>query len=422
MDIVLITDDFYPNLGGVSHTLMNLYKMVRNKGHSLHVFNPYSKGENIYKTITFLEDYTFRDLINSIRSKRFLSLLLLSFWKIFRDKKISLSHRLKIIIYFISNPRILIWVIENNIILSPYLNRINFDIFLGSNLDVLPLLFVLSRNFDKKIVILAHGIDFLIPHSIIFKSLYFKTYLIRNIEKIILSNNIMKKLIKNIHHLDENKLEVIYRGINPRESEVKETREEIRKEFNIPDNQFVLLSVGRHISRKKFDLVIKAVREIKTLRPSLNIKYFLIGEGEQTPFLRQLTKNLNLEKEVEFLGPISIEKRNKFYKLSDIFLMPVNPNRDDIEGFGIVFLEANYYRVPVIGTATGGILEAIQNKKTGFLIKPHDINDLINKILFLHDNESIKKEMGEKGYSRVINEYTWDKIVMDYIKVFKNVI
>ena len=67
MEILLITDDFYPNLGGVAHTLMNLYKYIEEKGHTLYILNPYYKSRNIFKTITFLRNYSFGDLINSIK-------------------------------------------------------------------------------------------------------------------------------------------------------------------------------------------------------------------------------------------------------------------------------------------------------------------------------------------------------------------
>jgi len=215
-------------------------------------------------------------------------------------------------------------------------------------------------------------------------------------------------------------LEISYVGLDLKELEVKKSKKEQRKEFNIPENQFILLSVGRHAPRKKFDLVIKAVSEIKKLKPSLNIKYILIGDGQETLNLKNLTKQLNLESQIEFLGSCDLEKRNKFYKLSDIFLMPVEPKKHDIEGFGIVFLEANYYKVPVLGTATGGIVKAIVDGETGLLIKPNDLNDLVEKILYLYENENVRKQMGEKGHSRVINEYSWQNIVDDYIRVFKN--
>ena len=83
-------------------------------------------------------------------------------------------------------------------------------------------------------------------------------------------------------------------------------------------------------------------------------------------------------------------------------------------------MEANYYKVPVIGTATGGIVAAIVDGETGLFIKPNDLNDLVEKILYLYENEDVRKKMGEKGHDRVINEYSWQKIVDDYIRVFKN--
>ena len=259
------------------------------------------------------------------------------------------------------------------------------------------------------------GNDFLIRNPLSLKTFYF-----RNTYKIIVINYQMKQIIKKMHQLSEHQLEIIFVGLDLKEFDVKESKKELRKEFNIPDNQLVLLSVGRHVPRKKFDLAIKAVSEIKKLKPSLNIKYVLIGDGQETLYLKNLTKQLNLENQIEFLGSCDLEKRNKFYKLSDMFLMPVETKKHDIEGFGIVFLEANYYKVPVIGTATGGIIEAIIDGETGLLIKPNDLNDLVEKILYLYENENVRKEMGEKGHNRVINEYSWQKIVEDYIRVFKN--
>ena len=253
-------------------------------------------------------------------------------------------------------------------------------------------------------------------------SLSFRTFFFRNTDRIIFSNDIMKRLIKKMHHLDETKLKVINRGINLKDSEINKSKMEIRREFNIPENLFVLLSVGRHTPRKDFALVIKAVSEIKKKRPSLNLKYFLIGRGGETPKLKKLAAELNIENEVVFIGNCENEIRNKFYKLSDVFLMPAITKKDDIEGFGIVFLESNYYKVPLIGTATGGIEAAIIDQETGFLIRQNDLKELVEKILFLYDNEDKRKEMGEKGHKIVVKEQNREKIVYDYINVFTNLI
>ena len=415
MNILLIADDFYPNFGGVANVLWNLYKYIQNKEHKLLIFNPYTKCENVYQGI-ITKNYELKDLAYFLREREFYYNVIYSFWNIIRDKHTPFSHRLKILMYLIFKPKILMKVIANVSNLLPNLKKLDFDIIVGGNSGwIFSVVFILSRIFDKKLISIAYGTDFLIRNPLSLKTFYF-----RNTDKIIVINDQMKQLIKNMHQLDENQLEIVFVGLDLNELEVKESKKELRKEFNILENQFVLLSVGRHVPRKKFDLVIKAVSEIRKLNPSLNIKYFLIGEGKETLYLKNLTKQLNLESQIEFLGSCDLEKRNKFYKLSDIFLMPVEPKKNNIEGFGIVFLEANYFKVPVIGTATGGIVAAIVNGETGLFIKPNDLNDLIEKILYLYENEDVRKKMGEKGHDRVISEFLWEKIVDDYIHVFKS--
>ncbi|HEC37024.1 hypothetical protein LCGC14_1341790 [marine sediment metagenome] len=417
MNILLITDDFYPNFGGVANVLWNLYKFFQNKEHKLLIFNPYSKFENVYKEV-IIKNYVLKDLACFLREREFYYYVIYSFWKVIKDKNTPFSHRLKILMFLIFKPKILMKVIKNVSNLIPYLKKLNFDIIVGGNSGwIFSLVYILSRFFNKKLISIAYGNDFLIRNP-----LSLKTYYFRNTDKIIVINNQMKQIIKKMHRLNEHQLEIIFVGLNLKEFDVKTSKKELRREFNIPEKQFVLLSVGRHVPRKRFDLVIKAVSVIKKLKPSLNIKYILIGAGQKTLYLKNLTKQLNLESHIEFLGSCDLEKRNKFYKLSDIFLMPVETKKDNIEGFGIVFLEANYYNVPVIGTATGGIVEAIIDGETGLLIKPNDLNDLVEKILYLYENENIRKKMGEKGYRRVIKDFSWDDLVHQYIKVFSDVL
>jgi phosphatidylinositol alpha-1,6-mannosyltransferase len=169
-------------------------------------------------------------------------------------------------------------------------------------------------------------------------------------------------------------------------------------------------------------LVIEAVKRIKDLMPESKIKYYLIGEGKETQNLKELVKKHNLENIIYFLGSCSSELRNKYYKLCDTFIMPSVTQKNNIEGFGIVFLEANFYKIPVIGTRTGGMVEAIIDGETGLLVNPNDLDDLIKKILRLYNNKEFREKLGEKGYNRVIKEFTWEKLVGDYIQAFKSVI
>jgi len=417
MKIALFTYEFFPKYGGISHTTTSLCKTFRDKNHILYIFNPHYQGNNIFNILD-KNDTKLKNLFFVFRNKKLIRLLFLSIRKIFSAKEISFSDRIKMInLLFI--PKYFTKFTKNITKVYPYFEKYNFDIIFGAATGgvTLSLIFVLSRIFNKKVVSLSHGDDFLSKKFISFRASY-----IKNLDKIILSNKRMKYLIKEIHNLSETKLAVINRGIIIKDYEVKESKQELRKQFNISENDFILISVGNHVPRKKFDLVIKAIDKIKKNQSSISIKYFLIGYGPFTSKLKKITKELKLEKSVKFLGELNHAIRNKYYKLSDLFLMPSISEKGSIEGFGISFLEANYFKLPVIGTNTGGIVEAIIDGKTGLLVKPNDLIELTEKILMLYHQPEKRKEMGENGYNRVKKEYNWNNIVNEYIEVFKNLI
>jgi len=423
MNIALFTDDFYPNLGGISDVLLNLYKQFDEQDETLFLFNPYTKGKNLFDTLK-VSDVGLREFSSLIRKKNFYAYILLSLWSILQDKKIPFHHRIKLILYLFINPKTFLLVIRDIINLYPMLKNIKIDLVVAGNSGrMLSLCFIISRILKTKLISIGYGNDFLISNPFSLKSFYFK-----NTDKIVVITHQTKELIKKVHHLNENKIEVIYVGIDINTLNVKKTKSELRKEFNISNDDFVILSVGRHVPRKNFQLVIRALNEINKIylnplnKPNLNpfeIKYYLIGKGKQTKDLKQLTKDLNLEDQVVFLGRCDIDTRNKYYKIADLFVMPSITKKDDIEGFGIVFLEANYFKVPVIGSATGGMSEAIVNKETGFLIEQNDVRDLVRKILFLCNNESVRKKMGKNGFNRVINGFQWENIIKSYIQLIK---
>ena len=418
MKIALFYYSNPPEQGGIGHVLDSLLKLFNERNQRIFFFNPYYKTKytiNIFKK----KKYTVRDLLSKLKNKKFLDFFALTIWKILKDKRTRLSGRLKIILYLLVQPNNLLNTIDNLIKIYPKIKKLGIDIVLaGTGTGItLSLAFILSRMINKKVASLAYGNEFLV-HS----RFSLRTYLFNNMDLLILGTNTLKELIKKIHHLDDNKLAVIYYGLIPEDYKIRKSKEELRKEFNIPEDKFVLLSVGRHVLRKKFDLVIESLKIIKEKVPSIKIKYYLIGKGEETPRLKKITKKMNLEKHVEFLGFTDIETRNKFFKLSDVFVMPSVVKKESIEGFGIVFIEANYFYTPVIGTFSGGIIEAVENGETGLLIKENDLNDLVDKILFFYFNEDKRRLMGIKGHERVIKNFNWDLIVKDYINLFEDLI
>ena len=415
MKIALISFEFYPSIGGVSRHLTSFCKAFHRTDHQLYVFNQGYKGKNIFDTLE-RKNYSFKDIVFYFKKKQFLYFLFLSIRKIFTDKRVSFSQRLKIILYFILKPEYLVRTINNFQKVYSYFKKYDFDVIIGGSCgaNVLNLIYILSRVFNKRVITWAHGNDFLIRS-------YFslKTNFLQNLDKIIISNYQIKYLIKQIHQLDDSQLELISYGLTLEDYTVNVPKEKIRDDYNISQETFVILSVGRHVPRKNFDIVIQAVKEIKEVNPEFKIKYYLIGDGPETPKLKKLSKDLGIENQVIFLGECEERERNKFYKSSDVFIMPSVKKKESVEGFGLVFLEANLFKVPVIGTLSGGIKEAIIHEKTGFLIEPDDKNSLVEKISFLYNNKEKKIEMGEYGHKRVISSFNWDEIIHQYFKLFK---
>jgi glycosyltransferase involved in cell wall biosynthesis len=418
MNIALFYYGNPPEQGGVGHVLDSLLRLFNKRDHNMYFFNPYYKTDNTIN-IHHRRKYSILNYFSKIKNKKFVRYSLFAVWSILKDKRTKLSDRLKILIYLLVKPNILLNTIDNILEIHPKIEELKVDVILAGTGtgDTLSLVFLLSRMLNKKVASLAYGNEFLV-HS----RFSLRTFLFKNIDLLILGTNALKDLIKKIHHLDDDKLAVINYGLIPEDYDLGASKKELRKEFNISEDDYVLISVGRHVSRKRFDLVIDAIGIIKEQVPSIKIKYFLIGKGAETQRLIDLTKSMNLEKYVEFLGFTDIQTRNKFLKLSDIFVMPSIIEKESIEGFGIVFIEANYFHTPVIGTFSGGIIEAVDNGETGLLVNENDLNDLVDKILFFHFNRDKIISMGIKGHERVIKKFNWNLIIDDYINLFARLI
>lgn len=418
MNIALIAHEFHPMKGGIAEVLTSTCKAFQKSKTNLLVFNRSYASKNCFDILD-KKTYGLKDIFLLFKEKSLMKILFKTIWKILIDKKLRFITRIFIIFYYLIHPTILIRALKNVRYIYPYFKRLKIDLIFGgaSGANTLPLVFILSRLFNKKVISIAHGNDFLV------ESKYsLKTHLLKNVDKILVSNNVTKKILTKTHHIDDEFVRIVNYGLNLKDYEIKESKNELREKLSVPENAFIIISVGRHVSRKKFDLIIRSLKKIKDLKEELNLYFYLIGEGPETQNLKELARKLEVEKYIKFLGYCDNNTRNMYYKLSDLFIMPSIAEKHDIEGFGVVFLEANYYKIPVIGSISGGMVESIVNGKSGLLIQPNNLDDLTNKIIYFYNNKDVVKKMGEYGYKRVISEFNWDNIIDSYISLFKEVI
>ena len=142
-----------------------------------------------------------------------------------------------------------------------------------------------------------------------------------------------------------------------------------------------------------------------------DLRLVIVGSGPEAPGLYQQINQLAVRDYVSIVQHATNDELAALYELSDVFALPARRLGYDVEGFGIVYLEANLFGKPVIGTKTGGIPEAIVDGKTGILIDENDADALASAIARLLDNPSLATRLGIQGMQRVAEQFTWQSQV-----------
>lgn len=224
--------------------------------------------------------------------------------------------------------------------------------------------------------------------------------------KIIAISSAVKRDIIENYQVPSEKINLIFNGIS-----VEKFQQDRKPSLN--KNQIVFGSIGRLTSQKNFSLLIEALSKIK----NKNFKCLIAGEGELREKLEKEIKKYDLTNKIELLG---LKKDIKgFLSELDFFVLP-----SKWEGLGVVLLEAGLSRLPVLASATGGILDIIKDKKTGILFKNNNVNDLVKKIDYFLDSKN-KKDLivlGDNLFNYIIDKFDIKKVASQYESVYLNLI
>ncbi|QXE18506.1 glycosyltransferase [Clostridium sp. 001] len=263
----------------------------------------------------------------------------------------------------------------------------------------------LSKKYKVPFVVTIHGQDF--QYTIKKNNMCRKnvTKVLKSADKIITVSNKLRNIIEKKELLD--KTVVINNGINPEEC-VADKQIEL-------EGDYVMLSVSALIKTKGIDLNIRAVSKLVNIYPT--IKYYVIGDGEEYRNLKRLVDNLSLNKNVIFLGKLPHSQVIKYMSPKcDVFALPSWQ-----EGFGIVYIEAMNSGIPVIGVKGQGIEDVIVDKKNGFLVEPHDLDDLVCTIDYILSHKDKAKIVGENGKKTVLSEFTWLRNAQKTIHIYNEI-
>jgi phosphatidylinositol alpha-1,6-mannosyltransferase len=203
------------------------------------------------------------------------------------------------------------------------------------------------------------------------------------------------------------RIAIVYPGVDAERFRPDVSGAETLRGRHADGNEVLLLSVGRLQKRKGHDLVIKALAADR--RGLKHVKYVIAGDGEERKALEALAADCGVGDRVTFLGEVSAALLPVYYSACDVFVLPNRIEGGDIEGFGIVFLEAASAGKPVIAGRSGGVPEAVADGQTGILVSGTDPNELAETIRQLAIDASRRRRLGAAGRTRVLESFTWSR-------------
>lgn len=194
------------------------------------------------------------------------------------------------------------------------------------------------------------------------------------------------------------------------------SREAVRKELDIPEDAFLLVTASRLVHKNGVDIVLEALTRLpESYRRRTH--FLIVGGGELEGKLKDLTKSLGLRGTVHFIGERGNDELPDLLAAADAF---VRPSRS--EGLGISFIEALAAGLPAIGSNVGGIPDVIKDGETGLLVQPENPDDLSEKIVWLQKNPGLAKAIAERGALYAREHFSWEGVTAAYHKLFSRLV
>ncbi len=269
---------------------------------------------------------------------------------------------------------------------------------------------IVAKLSGRKVLVSAHGTDITWRGSQIVKAC---ARLVLALSDYIIVNSEFTR--QKVRHLVRRKIpiEMVYAaGVNTRRFNPSIDGSIVRNELGLSDDDFVILYVGILVERKRVEDLIAAAAQLRPCHPHL--KLIVAGEGELRKGLEAQVAQKGLKGTVIFPGRVPDDILPAIYALADVFVLPSSE-----EGLGVVLLEAMASGKPVIASRTSGILSVVDDRRTGLLFEPGNIDDLVGKIDLLMNDTRLRSELGEAARSITVQRFAQELQVEKLLGVYE---
>jgi len=291
-------------------------------------------------------------------------------------------------------------------------------VFGGSSL-VTPLVCILARIFRRKALIQAHGLDLLYPNF------FYQMLIVRWLRFCdhIIANSRYTAVLAKDKGACENSITIIHPGVYWRRFAMPVAMGALKLERDLQGKRIILF-VGRLARRKgvkefiekSLDRIIRELPDVRFLIVGDNPKDSLTHRDDVRAEIEQAISACHLQEHVQWLGALSDDDLVKVYKLCDLVVLPILKMKDDVEGFGIVALEAAAAAKPVVATDVGGVPDAVEDGRSGIVVGSGDDEAMSQSIIELLVRDEIKSSLGEYAQRRVRERFCWSSTITRYEK------
>ncbi|HEX9144311.1 MAG TPA: glycosyltransferase family 4 protein, partial [Candidatus Binatia bacterium] len=263
-------------------------------------------------------------------------------------------------------------------------------IVFGGSALVAPVVWILARLFGRKAVVQTHGLDIIYANAL-YQFLCVRW--LRRCERVIANSAYTASLAKDAD-VPENRIAVIPPGVDPQRFAARADEHSSRSSLGLGGKKIILF-VGRLAKRKGVKEFIEK-SFVNIVREMPEVCFVIVGDNPVESLthrddvftgIEQVVAQLRLHDHVRLLGAVSEEQLIVFYQACDLVVLPVLPMKDDVEGFGIVLLEAAAAAKPTVATRVGGIPDAVEHGKGGILVAPGDYDELTRALIALLQND-----------------------------------
>ena len=291
----------------------------------------------------------------------------------------------------------------------------------GGSAIVTPVVLILSRIFGRRAVVQIHGLD-VVYRSRIYQWLCVQW--LKYCDRIVANSRFTAQLAQS-KKVPPDRIAVIPPGVVAERFKQRTHSAADKRAWGV-DGRKIILFVGRLARRKGVKEFIENCF-VSIAREIPDAMFLVVGDNptESLTHRDDVAKEINavvakrcLEGQVHLLGSSSDEELIKLYQACDLVVLPALDTKDDVEGFGIVALEAAAAGKPVVATRVGGIPDAVEDGRSGILVEPQEYDALSQAVISLLQDRDRSLSLGAYAQCRVAKDFSWRYLVAQYKDVF----